>query len=82
MRNMLTCDQMYCMCFLYRYSQFKKAWIGTPQWWSKKHDLILLELALKHNINHEEYIQELKGEKSFSFRMRLKDRTTYLEFGV
>eukprot|EP01084_Bolivina_argentea_P130442 230265_1 len=62
------------------YSQFKQSWVSAPKWWSTQHDTILLELALKHNIDHMEYITELNGEKAFDFRMRLKDQADYLEF--
>merc|ERR1712129_155529 len=41
---------------------------------------ILLELALKHMVDSNKYLFELRGEKAFDFRMRLKDRTHYLEF--
>ena len=62
------------------YSEFKRSWISVPVWWTKHHDLILLELALKHNMDHEQYIEELKGDKAFYFRQRLKDQAGYLEF--
>eukprot|EP01083_Nonionella_stella_P141207 434585_1 len=60
---------------------FKQSWSAIPQWWAPKHDLVLLELALKYNINHaRNFTEDLRGEKGFYFRMRLGDRTNYWEF--
>eukprot|EP01083_Nonionella_stella_P172930 594919_1 len=62
------------------FREFKQAWSAVPHWWQTKHDLILLELALKYNTNHTCFTETLRGEKAFHFRMRLKDRANYLEF--
>eukprot|EP01083_Nonionella_stella_P305567 1066425_1 len=62
------------------FREFKQSWAAIPQWWAPKHDLLLLQLALKYNMNHIDYVAELNGENSFNYRLRLKDRTHYLEF--
>ena len=37
-------------------------WIKLPPWWNVNHDMLLLELALKHKLNTKEYVNDLKHD--------------------
>ena len=55
------------------YLEFKKSWTLKPEWWSRNHDIVLIQLALKHGDDWKAYRKELTGEKASDFMMRLTD---------
>ena len=61
------------------YSAFKQSWVNTPDWWDKDHDIVLLQLALKHADKWSEYTKELTGDKASDFMMRLRDTDPELQ---
>ena len=42
--------------------RFLYIWIKLPPWWNVNHDMLLLELALKHKLNTKEYVNDLKHD--------------------
>ena len=56
------------------YLEFKKSWTLKPEWWSRNHDIVLIQLALKHGDDWKAYRKELTGEKASDFMMRLSVR--------
>ena len=61
------------------YSAFKQSWVNTPDWWDKDHDIVLLQLALKHADKWSGYTKELTGDKASDFMMRLRDTDPELQ---
>ena len=53
---------------------FIKLWTHTPDWYTRDHDAVLLQLAMMHNLDTDEYVNELNGEKTSVFQaiLRLK----------
>eukprot|EP01084_Bolivina_argentea_P155923 271700_1 len=54
------------------YPLFRQSWTITPEWWVPNHDIILMELALKHGDKWHRYGRELTGDNASNYMMRLR----------
>eukprot|EP01083_Nonionella_stella_P194258 716567_1 len=54
------------------YPLFRQSWIITPEWWVPNHDIVLMELALKHGDKWHRYGRELTGENATNYMRRLR----------
>eukprot|EP01084_Bolivina_argentea_P237814 399577_1 len=54
--------------------EFQNSWRETPEWWQNGHDIVLIELALRYNVDHGHYIEELIGPKASDYMMRLRSK--------
>eukprot|EP01084_Bolivina_argentea_P155922 271699_1 len=54
------------------YPLFRQSWTITPEWWVPNHDIILMELALKHGDKWHRYGRELTGDNASNYMMRLQ----------
>eukprot|EP01083_Nonionella_stella_P249772 863305_1 len=54
------------------YPMFRQSWTLAPEWWVQDHDIILMELALKHGDKWHRYGRELAQDNASNYMMRLQ----------
>ena len=56
---------------------FVESWRSVPKWYTYRHDVLLMELVMRHGIDCDAIEADLYGEKLRTYRSRLKcdDRT-------
>ena len=54
-----------------------ESWRSVPKWYTYRHDVLLLELAMRHGIDSDAFVADLSGEKMWTYKSRLRcdDRT-------
>ena len=47
-----------------------ESWRSVPKWYTYRHDVLLLELAMRHGIDSDAMVADLCGEKIWTYKSR------------
>ena len=50
-----------------------ESWRSVPKWYTYRHDVLLMELAMRHGIDSEAIVADLYGEKLWIYRSRYSE---------